>query len=484
MASRPIILWFRHDLRLADHPALAAATASGEKVLPVFILDDAAPGAWANGGASRWWLHHSLTAQAAALAAIGGKLVLRRGRTVELLAELAAAIGAGAVYCSRGYEPWAARLEEQVRVVLQQSGVELRRFAGTLLREPEELRTKSGEPFKVYTPFWRALSSDWQPAAPVAAPDRLVAPKQPIRSDALESWELCPSRPNWAAAFSGTWSPGEAGAQARLDAFLASALGGYSQNRDRPDLDATSRLSPHLHFGEISPRRCWHLACSAAAGIRGSERALDTFLRELCWREFSYHLLVHFPHLPEAPFRPEFANFPWVDDAVQTHAWQRGRTGYPIVDAGMRELWTTGWMHNRVRMIVASFLVKDLRIPWQTGEAWFWDTLVDADLANNAASWQWVAGSGADAAPYFRIFNPVSQGQKFDPHGHYVRRWVAEIARLPDSVIHAPWTASPAELAAAGVRLGETYPMPIVDHGRARAEALAAFEQLKKGRAA
>lgn len=480
MPSSPIILWFRRDLRLSDHPALAAAVTRSDAVVPVFVHDDQAAGKWALGAASRWWLYGSLTGLAKAIAARGGRLVLRRGATAAVLEEIARETGAEAVYCSRSIEPWAARLEEETRIRLGAAGIALKRFGGTLLHDPHQLKTQADGPFKVYTPFWRALSARVNVGRPIEAPGRFGAPKNAVASDRLERWGLRPKAPDWAGGLRETWSPGEEGAQARLTAFLDEALIDYADRRNRPDQAGTSRLSPHLAFGDISPRQCWAAAEAAAAHHgRKAETGCATFLKELAWREFSAHLLHHFPKLPEAPFREEFAHFPWRRDTAGLAAWQRGRTGYPIVDAGMRELWATGWMHNRVRMIVASFLIKDLLVPWQEGEAWFWDTLVDADLANNAASWQWVAGSGADAAPYFRIFNPVTQGETFDPAGRYVRRWVPELAALPDTAIHAPWQAPEAVLAKAGVVLGKTYPPPIVDHGRARQHALAAYERVK-----
>jgi deoxyribodipyrimidine photo-lyase len=301
-----------------------------------------------------------------------------------------------------------------------------------------------------------------------------------VRSDALDDWKLLPTAPNWAAGFEIHWQPGEEGARRRLREFIEVGLAHYAQERDRPDRDVTSRLSPHLHFGEISPAQCWHAVRAAQAQAGGRlDGGAEKFLKEVLWREFSCHLLHHWPTLPEAPFKPEFADFPWADDPVGLKAWQAGRTGYPIVDAGMRELWATGIMHNRVRMIAASFLIKDLLIPWQQGERWFWDTLVDADIASNAASWQWVAGSGADAAPYFRIFNPVLQGEKFDPQGAYVRKWVPELGRMPDEFIHKPWDAPLLVLKAAGVELGNNYPHPAVDHGKARDRALAALKSMK-----
>lgn len=479
MPAKPTILWFRNDLRLGDNRALLAAAAAGGPVQPVFVLDDGAAGSWAPGGASRWWLDKSLASLSADIARRGGTLVLRRGDTREVLPRLAAETGAGAVYCTRAYEPWARRLEEELRLALESEGIPLKRYGGALLREPEELRTQAGEPFKVYSPMWRALVALGEPRTPTPAPASIPFARRPPSSERLEDWGLHPSRPDWSAGFSAVWRPGEAGALARLDGFLAAALDGYAVDRNRPDLPATSRLSPHLHFGEISPAVCWHRARAVAATRATAEKGLETFLKELVWREFSYQLLVHWPDLPEAPFRREFAAFPWRADAGALRAWQRGLTGYPIVDAGMRELWATGWMHNRVRMIAASFLVKDMLIPWQDGEAWFWDTLVDADLASNAASWQWVAGSGADAAPYFRIFNPVTQGVRFDPDGTYIRRWVPEIARLPAPLIHEPWSAPGLALAEAGIDLGRTYPRPIVDHAAARDRALAAFQTLK-----
>ncbi|MEQ1710030.1 MAG: deoxyribodipyrimidine photo-lyase [Hyphomicrobium sp.] len=484
MSHKPIILWLRQDLRLTDNRALEAVLATGAPVLPVYVLDDVAaggstPGGRAMGGASRWWLDKSLADLAAAIAKFGGKLILRRGDTRAVLTQLAAETGAVAVHATRAYEPWARRLEDDLHATLADAGVAFRRFGGALLREPEELRTKAGEPFKVYSPLWRALLALGEPRRPSPAPAAITFLAKPPKSDKLSDWALHPKKPDWSAGFGSTWQPGEAGALARLDAFLDRALDDYTEHRNRPDITGTSRLSPHLHFGEISPALCWHRARVAAAGRASAEKGLETFLKEIVWREFSYHLLFHWPDLPQAPFRSEFAHFPWIADGPALQAWQRGLTGYPIVDAGMRELWASGWMHNRVRMIAASFLIKDLMIHWREGERWFWDTLVDADLSSNAASWQWVAGSGADAAPYFRIFNPITQGVKFDPDGAYVRRWVPEIARLPAPLIHEPWTAPALLLHETGIELGRTYPLPIVEHAAARDRALAAFASLK-----
>lgn len=479
MTATPTIVWLRNDLRLSDHPSFHAAVASADTVVPVYILDEAAEGAWKRGAASRWWLHHSLASLGESIAQIGGRLILRRGDALDQLVRVATEARAKVIHCTRGYEPWHIRQEECLSAQLAGRGITLKRFAGRLLREPEDVKTKDGQPFKVYTPFYKSLSAGWSPARPLPAIQSLSKPRSRIATDALDSWRLTPRKPDWAGGMRKAWRPGEAGAHQLLETFLKSAIARYSDDRNRPDIRGTSRLSPHLHFGEISPRVCWLAAAAAAAKNPSGEKGAETFLKELVWREFSHHLLFFQPDLPETPFRREFGAFPWVDDQKAFEAWSRGRTGYPIVDAGMRELWETGWMHNRVRMIVASFLIKDLMIPWQRGEAWFWGTLVDADLANNAASWQWVAGSGADAAPYFRIFNPVKQGQTFDPDGTYVRRFVPELAELCADDIHAPWLAKPDALAKAGVVLGDTYPNPILDHGAARERALSAFKSLK-----
>jgi len=476
----PTIVWFRQDLRLADNPALAAAVAWGGPIIPLFVLDAGAAGAWAPGGASRWWLHHSLAALRDALADRGARLVLRHGPATEILPRLAAEVGAGAVMWNRCYEPWAVARDTGLKAHLRADGLTVESFNAALLAEPWTLATKVGEPFRVYTPFWKALQAREIPW-PQAAPDRL-GPAEAVAGDDLHTWDLQPFHPDWRQGLRDAWEVGETEAAARLAAFLDEALETYGERRDRPGEPGTSRLSPHLHWGEIGPRQVWH-AVVQRAHAKGQEPfsgAAGKFLSELAWREFSMHLLAHFPELPERNWRAAFDAFDWRDDPKGLAAWQQGLTGFPIVDAGMRELWATGWMHNRVRMIAASFLVKDLRIHWRAGEAWFWDTLVDADLAANAASWQWVAGSGADAAPYFRIFNPVLQGERFDPDGAYVRRWVPELAALPDAWLHKPWRAPADVLAGAGVAVGTDYPNPIVDHGEARARALAAFAELKQ----
>jgi deoxyribodipyrimidine photo-lyase len=459
-------MWFRQDLRLADNAALAAAAAAGP-VLPLFILDDETPGDWRWGGASRWWLHRSL-------AALGGRLplVLRRGVATQVLEQVISESGAQALFFARDYAPWSPELERRVKALCARRGAACHRFHGFLLHEPEAIGTRAGQFFKVYTPFSRACLAAGNPKRPKPAPP-VTWWTGPIRTETLDGWNLLPVRPNWASGLEAAWEPGEDGARRRLQRFLEAGLAGYATMRDRPDTPHTSGLSAHLHWGEISPLQVWTAVEQAMSTQAGSlDRDGAKFLGELLWREFSQHLLFHVPALPAAPFRPEYADFPWTDDLSKLALWQRGQTGYPIVDAGMRELWATGTMHNRVRMIAASFLVKDLLIPWQEGERWFWDTLVDADLGNNAASWQWVSGCGADAAPYFRIFNPVLQGETFDPEGLYVRRWVRELGEVPGRFIHRPW-----EMAVPP----SGYPPPVVMHGLARDRALAAFRMIRRG---
>jgi deoxyribodipyrimidine photo-lyase len=478
--SSPVLLWFRNDLRLADNAALAAVALSCRPIIPVYILDDVAAGSWRMGGASRWWLAPSLEALASSLEKVGSRLILRRGRAEKALEALVSETGAGEIVCNRLHEPWAEERDGRIEAVLKKIGVGFRSFESSLLFPPETMLGPKGHGYRVFTPYWKACLAGPAPKQQLPSPKRLIAPEVWPESDALGAWKLVPTRPDWAGGLREAWMPGEKGARAQLDAFLDEALTTYSSERDRPDHAGVSRLSPHLHFGEIGPRQIWH-AVAAKVAADGHEAGAQPFLRQIVWREFSYNLLKYFSDLPKKPMQEKFSRFPWTENRRSLVAWQKGQTGYPLVDAGMRELWNTGWMHNRVRMVTASFLVKHLLQPWQVGEAWFWDTLVDADLANNAASWQWVAGCGADAAPYFRIFNPVLQGEKFDPQGDYVRRWVPELERLPVNLIHRPWEASPMELTAAGIRLGETYPEPIVDHGAARARALAALATIKTG---
>ncbi len=463
--TTPVIMWFRQDLRINDNAALALASAAGP-IIPVYILDDETPGEWRWGGASRWWLYKSLASLSTKV-----PLVLRRGRADDVLHALIKESGAGSVHFTRDYAPWSGELEARIKSLCDEMNVGCHRYGGFLLHEPESIRNGSGSFFKVYTPFSRACFGKGEPRPPKGAAQFSMA-TETVATEKLNDWHLLPTRPNWAGGLADAWQPGEEGAQSLLRQFLDTGLADYADGRDRPDKPFTSRLSAHLHWGEISPIQVWHAARVAMNKASGRlDRSGEKFLKEILWREFAYHLLHHVPTFPDQPFREEFSDFPWADDVGSLQRWQRGQTGYPIVDAGMRELWATGIMHNRVRMIVASFLVKDLLVPWQMGERWFWDTLVDADIASNSASWQWVAGCGADAAPYFRVFNPVLQGFKFDPQGDYVRRWVPELRDVPTEHVHAPWDMDVPPAA---------YAARMVDHGGARDRALAAYKSLKK----
>ncbi|MFO0926864.1 MAG: deoxyribodipyrimidine photo-lyase [Gemmataceae bacterium] len=480
MGERASIVWFRHDLRLEDNPALRAAVDRGGPVVPVFLWSPGEEGAWPPGSASRWWLHQSLQALDAQLRAIGSRLILREGPALAALTALARETDARAVFWNRRYEPGVIDRDRTVKQHLREKGCIVDSFNAALLFEPWQVQNRQGRPYQVYTPFWNAYRA-MQPSRPLPAPPHLPPPPVWPHSVDREAFGLEPTI-DWAGGLRETWQPGSATGQERLHEFVATRLDSYADGRDRPDEDVTSHLSPYLHFGEVSPRAVWHAVMDRVheRGLSTLPRDAEVFLKELVWREFAFHLLYAFPHTVDQPLRSEFGEFPWRDDVPALRAWQRGRTGYPLVDAGLRQLWHTGWMHNRVRMVAASFLVKHLLLPWQVGARWFWDTLVDADLASNTLGWQWTAGCGADAAPYFRIFNPVSQGEKFDPHGAYVRRWVPELARMPDHLIHRPWAAPAATLAAAGVELGNTYPRPVVDHASARARALQALASLSR----
>lgn len=464
------IVWFRLDLRLADNPALQTAVAHGGPVVPVFIYAPGEEAPWEPGAASRWWLHQSLASFQARLRAAGSRLIIRLGPSLGTLKDLLKETGANSVFWNHCYEPAVIARDAKVKEALRAEGFQAESFNAGLLHEPWTIKNQSGKPFQVFTPFWRNCLARPGPGTPVPAPRKLTAPQSSVKSLPLDALELLP-RINWAGGLRAAWTPGEVGAAENLGQFLAKAFDAYGVQRNRPDLLGTSRLSPHLHFGELSPRQVWHGLARFASKreLSSTQWRSSQFLTELGWREFAHHLLFHFPHTPNEPLRADFKKFPWRKDPSSLRAWQRGCTGYPIVDAGMRELWSTGWMHNRVRMIVASFLIKDLLLAWTEGARWFWDTLVDADLAQNTLGWQWTAGCGGDASPFFRVFNPVSQGQKFDPLGNYVRRWCPELSELPDKWIHQPWAApSPVK-----------YPPPIVSHVVAREVALEAFARIK-----
>ena len=443
---RPVILWFRRNLRLADNAALQAAVESGRPVIPLYIRD-----AEDLGSASRWWLQHSLTSLDRDLRKCGSSLLLRSGSPRQVLAELSAQTGAHTLYYARRYEPLSIRQEREISDVLEDC-LAIEPYGDSYLHNPDTVMTKAGTPYRVFTAFWRTAMAMGEPGLPTPAPTSIAVPSRLPESLSIDGLGLISISPNQARGYEETWVPGEAAGLQRVD-DIESLLRNYARYRDRPDFDATTRLSPYLCFGEVSVRQVWH-AVRRMEMSPGSTAGAEALLRQLYWRDFSNYLLFHFPDLPDKPLRREFEYFPWSTDETRLRAWQDGMTGYPIVDAGMRQLRETGWMHNRVRMITASFLVKDLLVPWQAGAEWFGDSLVDADLANNSASWQWVAGCGSDAAPYFRIFNPSLQAEKFDPTGSYVRRWVPDVMEF-------------------------SYPAPIVDHGEARRVALEGYQSIR-----
>ncbi|MBI2786475.1 MAG: deoxyribodipyrimidine photo-lyase [Legionella longbeachae] len=464
------LVWFRHDLRLNDNPAFIEASSHHQFVIPLYIYDKKNS---VLGGAQDWWLHHSLTSLNHSLMQLGLKLILRKGDPFEIILDLVKKISVSAVYWNRCYEPAAILRDKKIKATLLEGGIEVQSFNGSLLHEPWTIRNKNGDYFKVFTPYWKHCKQilNIQPARCLEHSPSAIE----VQSDVLGDWSLLPTI-KWAAQFSKYWTPGETGAQYKLHEFIEHHLNGYKKNRDFPIKNATSRLSPHLHFGEISPWTILRTIELAKLDPNCDLSSEEHFLSELGWREFSVYLLYHFPNLPYDNFRREFDAFPWQNDEQLLSCWQKGLTGYPIIDAGMRELWATGYMHNRVRMIAASFLTKGLLIDWRLGADWFLDTLVDADLANNSASWQWVAGCGADAAPYFRIFNPVLQSQKFDPDGSYIRHWVPELSQVESQSIHAPWES----INSAQIYLNTNYPRPIINHHEARTTALSYYNQLKR----
>ena len=470
------IVWLRDDLRLDDNPALAAAASAPDPATVVYILDEDSPGIRPLGGAARWWLHHSLAALAADLESRGSRLLLRGGPAHDVLPALAAETAAASILWNRRYSLPERTVDATIKDWAAQHGVKATSFQANLLFEPGTVRTGSGGPYKVFTPFWRTCLAGTDPRMPLDAPQRLPGPAPAMDgslplSDSLDSWGLLPRRPDWSSGLAEAWTPGERGGKLRLEEFLGGPVEEYGTGRDRPGVEGTSRLSPHLRFGEVSPFRVWHALRERFP--RNAPADVGIFRSELGWREFCWHLLDGNPQLATVNYRREFDRFAWqVPSGPELEAWQRGRTGYPLVDAGMRQLWQTGWMHNRVRMAAASFLVKNLLADWRLGEAWFWETLVDADAASNPANWQWVAGSGADASPYFRIFNPVTQSKKFDAAGRYLRRFIPELAGLDDKTVHEPWKNSAAAPA---------YPAPLVGLLESRERALDAYQQLKDG---
>lgn len=466
------LIWFRQDLRLIDNPAFISACNHHETVIPLYILDEST---LLLGGAQRWWLHHSLMSLNDSLQKRGLSLLLRQGNALEVIKQLVQKLPISTIYWNRLYEPLAIKRDKEIKSVMLQSGIEVKSSNGSLLIEPWAVQNKSGHYFKVFTPFWKHCLQT------ITIPNAMSVVHQakayPVQSERLEEWNLLPKNPNWASAFATYWQPGEKGAQKKLTEFIHHHLNDYQAHRDMLAANVTSKLSPHLHFGEISPGNIWRAVELAKLDGTCNWSSAECFLTEIGWREFSYHLLYHFPSLPDKEFKKKFACFPWRIDGALLKRWQKGTTGYPLVDAGMRELWSTGYMHNRARMVTASFLTKDLLIDWRLGADWFLDTLVDADLANNSTSWQWVAGCGADAAPYFRIFNPALQSQRFDPDGKYIRKWVPELAHVKSQYIHQPWIAHHAET---GLHIGKDYPKPIINHQEARDRALQYYKALEK----
>lgn len=465
------LVWFRHDLRLDDNPALRAALDQGFTPIPVYVHAPQEEGEWSPGAASLAWLHRSLAALDADLRARGSRLLLREGPSAPALQALVEQTGAVAVFWNRKYEPATQPRDASLKKRLREQGLQVESFNGCLLFEPWDLATQQGGPYKVFTPFWRSALAQWRAPATWDAPGALPAFEDALPGESLDAWRLAPAL-GWDAGFWKVWTPGEAGAREALEVFIDGALNGYRTDRDRPDRTGTSRLSPHLHFGEIAP---WRITAELERARTAANSAdMDGYIRELGWREFAYHLLHHFPQTTTQNLNPRFAHFDWAKvDPKALEAWQHGRTGVPIVDAGLRELWATGYMHNRVRMIVASYLTKHLRYHWLQGARWFWDTLVDADLANNTLGWQWTAGTGADAAPYFRVFNPVTQAEKFDPKGTYIAHWVPELATVPVPLRFAPW-----EKPDVMSRIAPDYPRrPLVDLAEGREGALAAYRK-------
>lgn len=476
------IVWFRQDLRLTDNPALNAALQQGRRVIPVYCHEDEDNNRWRLGGASRWWLHHSLLSLAADIKKSGSRLVIRQGPCVEILRELAEQTGATQIHCNALYEPENINRDHTVHRILSEQGISFHCYHGNLLNSPAQVKNQSNKPYQVFTPFYRYYLKNGFSTRVGPRPRKMSRLPATLKSNNVESLKLLPTIP-WYTGFESFWRPGERGAKMLLQKFCKKHLADYQTSREFPALDGTSMLSPYLHFGEISPRQIIATLSmsNGSSTSRDAVKALDSVVRQLIWRDFAHHILVHFPHTAEHPFHESYKKFPWKrGDKKFLSVWQRGNTGIPIIDAGMRQLWQTGWMHNRVRMIVASLLTKNANLHWLHGARWFWDTLVDADLANNSMNWQWVAGCGVDAAPYFRIFNPVAQGKKFDPQGEYIKCWVPELENFPIRYIHEPWMASHDAQYAAGIIIGRDYPKPVIDLTISRRQALERYNSFRK----
>ncbi|MDM7860864.1 deoxyribodipyrimidine photo-lyase [Alteromonas sp. ASW11-36] len=473
MTKQTTLVWFRQDLRIKDNPALSWAVEQGD-IIPLYVFDEQSDDVEPLGGASKWWLHHSLQSLQKTLK---DKLIIRKGKAADEILALAAAAGVDTIVWNRRYEPGELSRDKDIKQKLKEADYKVKSFNGSLLWEPMQILKNDGTPYKVYTPYYRnGCLGHASPRYPLQSPDDIKFSNHDVELGDVEDLALLPTL-DWADDFDALWEPGEVGAAEKLSKFIENAAQQYRDQRNIPAVEGTSKLSPHLHFGEISPNQIWYSILDAFGGSDNDN--IDTYLSELGWREFSYYLLYHWPKITTDNFNKKFDQFPWLNDSNALVAWQRGQTGIPIVDAGMRELWQTGYMHNRVRMVVGSFLVKNLLLDWRAGAKWFWDCLLDADLAANTASWQWVAGSGADAAPYFRIFNPILQGEKFDKQGEYVKTYCPELSKLPNKYIHKPWEAPDKVLSEADVVLGKDYPNPIVDLKESRQRALSAYDEVK-----
>lgn len=479
---KSVIVWFRQDLRLSDNPALHAALKSKSPIIPFFCYTDNESTNWKPGAASRWWLHHSLSSLASDFAARGSRFVIRKGESLDTLQQLAKQVNAKEIYCNALYEPEQAKKDRIIQEALQKQGIEFHCFHGSLLLAPDQVQNQSGSPYRVFTPFYRYYLNSGFNTQCLPSPKSINAIPKEIKSEKIDTLKLLPEI-RWYCDFETHWLPGETGALKNLKRFCKNHLIDYPLARDIPSINGTTSLSPHLHFGEISPRQVIAALykMTQASSKAGLIKARDCVIRELIWRDFAHHILAHYPHTTDRPFSENFQQFPWKrSDKKFLKAWQQGRTGIPVVDAGMRQLWKTGWMHNRVRMIVASLLAKNANLHWLNGARWFWDTLVDADLANNSMNWQWVAGCGVDAAPYFRIFNPVTQGKKFDPAGAYVRQWVPELINFPDRFIHDPWNAPDKLQNEVKIIIGKDYPYPVLDLSRTRKEILEIYNRYRQ----